>query len=101
MVSYKNKKTFLSTIHATKMEREPKRGRDDLAVSKLKLVNDYNKFMECVVRSDTLIGNYTRALKSFELAVKVAFHFIEGIVLNSFILFNKVKPGKSRFMNFK
>ena len=46
-----------------KTERVSKGGRDDLEASKLKLVNDYNKSMGCVVRSDTLKGNYTSARK--------------------------------------
>ena len=33
--------------------------------------------------------------------VKVVMHFIEEAVLNAFILFDKTKPGKARFMNFK
>ena len=28
-------------------------------------------------------------------------HFIEEVVVNAFILFDKTKPGKVRFMNFK
>ena len=54
----------------------PKRGRDDLAPSKLKLVNDYNKYMGCVVRSDTFIGNYNGYHKSFGWTVKLAFHLL-------------------------
>ena len=50
MVRYKDKKEiyFLSTIHEIKMEKLPKRGRDELSPSKLSLVNDYNKYMEGV-----------------------------------------------------
>ena len=33
--------------------------------------------------------------------VKVVMHFIEEAVLNAFILFDKTKPGKAHFMNFK
>ena len=47
MVRYKNKKDFffLSTIHDMQIEQMPKRERDELAPSKLKLVNDYNANM--------------------------------------------------------
>ena len=57
--------------------------------------------MEGVDRNDGLIGNYTCVHKTFKWTVKVVMHFIEEAVLNAFILFDKTKPGKARFMNFK
>ena len=52
MVRYKDKKEMylLDTIHEVKIERVPKRGREDLFRSKLSLANDYNKYMggDCV-----------------------------------------------------
>ena len=103
MVRYKDKKEIylLSAIHEIKMEKLPKRGRDELSPSKLSLVNDYNKYMEGVDQNDGLIGNYTCVRKTFKWTVKVVMHFIEEVVLNAFILFDKTKPGKARFMNFK
>ena len=61
MVRYKDKKEifFLSTIHDMGIERMPKQGRDELATSKLKLVNDYDADVGGVDRNDALIGNYT------------------------------------------
>ena len=103
MVLYKDKKEiyFLSTIHKIKMEKLPKRGRDELSPSKLSLVNDYKKYMGGVDRNDALVGNYTCVGKTFKWTVKLVMHFIEEALLNAFILFNKTKPGKARFMNFK
>ena len=51
-------------------------------------------------RNDTIIGNHSSVRKSMKWTTKVAFHFIEEAVLNSFILFNKV-IGKKRFLQFK
>ena len=47
MVCYKDRKEMylLDTIHEVKIERVPKRGREDLFRSKLSLANDYNKYM--------------------------------------------------------
>ena len=41
-----------------KIEQMPKRERDNLALSKLKLVNDFNANMGGVDRDDAPIGNY-------------------------------------------
>ena len=66
----------------------PKRGRDELTPSNLKLVNDYNANMGGVDRNNALISNYTCARKSFKWTVKVAIHYVEEAVLNSFILYD-------------
>ena len=54
-----------------------------------------------VDQNDALIGNYTCVRKTFKWTVKVVMHFFEEAALNAFILFDKTKPGKARFMNFK
>ena len=54
-----------------------------------------------VDRNDALVGNYTCICKSFKWTVKVAIHYVEEAVLNSFILYDKINPNKTRFMNFK
>ena len=79
----------------------PKRGRDELAASKLKLVNNYNTNMGGVDRNAALIANCTCVRKSFKWTVKVAMHYVEEAVLNSFILYDKINLNKMRFMNFK
>ena len=95
MVQYKDKKEiyFLSTIHKIKMEKLPKRGRDELSPSKLSLVNDYKKCMGGVDQNDALIGNYTYVRKTFKWTVKLVMHFIEEAVPNAFILFDKTRQG--------
>ena len=54
-----------------------------------------------VDRNDALIVNYTWVRKSFKWTVKVAIHYIEEAVQNSFILYDKINPNKMWFMNFK
>ena len=75
----------------------PKWGRDELAPSKLKLVNYYIANMG---GDDALIGNHTCVTKSFKWTVKVAIHFAVETVLNSFTLYNKINPNKIRFSEF-
>ena len=96
MVRYKDKKEifFLSTIYDMQTERMPKQGRDELASSKLNLVNDDNANVGAVDRNNALIGNYTCARKSFKWTVKVAIHYVEEAVLSSFILYDKINPNK-------
>ena len=103
LVRYKDKKEiyFLSLIHGIKIERVPKRGREETAASKLSLVNDYNKFMGGVDRNDALIGNYSSVRKTLKWTVKVVFHFIEEAFLNAYILNEKFGVKKMRFLAFK
>ena len=67
----------------------------------MKLVNDYNANIGGVDPNDALIGNYTCIRKSCKWNVKVAIHFVEESVLNSFILYDKINPNKMRFKDFK
>ena len=60
-----------------KTERVTKRGPDNLAPSKLEMVNDYNKYMAFMDHNGTLIANYTSVCKSFKWTVKVAFYFTD------------------------
>ena len=76
-------------MHGIKIERLPKRGREEAAASKLSLVDDYNKFMGGVHRNDALIGNYSSVRKTLKWTVKVVFHFIEEAFLNAYILSEK------------
>ena len=72
IVRCKDKKEiyFFSTIKIMKTEKLPKRGRDELAPSKLALVKDYNKFMGGADRNDALVDNYSCVRKSFKWTVK-------------------------------
>ena len=103
LVRYKDKKEiyFLSLIHGIKIERVPKRGREETAASKLSLVNDYHKFMGGVDRNDALIGNYSSVRKTLKWTVKVVFHFIGKAFLNGYILNKKFGVKKMRFLSFK
>ena len=75
---------FLSLIHGIKIQRLPKRGREETAASKLLLVNDYNKFMGGVDWNDALIGNYSSVQKTLKWTVKVVFHFTEEVFLSAY-----------------
>ena len=96
MIRLRDKKEiyFLSTIHNTAVSNTNKKNKDGEIVSKLKLVQGYNKNMGGVERNDALIGNYTSVRKLLKWTTKVAFHFIGEAILNAFLLFNKSNPGK-------
>ena len=83
------------------MSNTNKKNNDGEIVSKVTLVQDYNKNMVGVDRNDTLISNHTSVRKSLKRTTKVALHFIEEAILNTFILFNKANPDKIQFMHFK
>ena len=102
MLRYQDKKEvhFLSTIHQMESARTGKKNKQGEDIIKPVLVNHYNRFMGGIDRNDAMIGNYSSVRKSMKWITKVAVHFIEEAVLNSFILFNKV-IGKKRFLQFK
>ena len=103
LVRYKDKKEiyFLSLIHGIKIDRVPKRGREETAASKLSLVNDYNKFIGGVDRNDAVIGNHSSVRKTLKWTIKVVFHFIEEAFLNAYILNEKFGVKKMHFLAFK
>ena len=83
--------------HGIKIERVPKRSREETAASKLSLVNDYNKFVGGVDWNDALTGNYSSVWKMLKWTVTVVFHFIEKVLLNAYILNEKFGVKKKCF----
>ena len=102
MLWYWDKKEvyFLSTIHQTEFAQTAKKNKRGEDIIKPVLVNHYNRFMGGIDRNDAMIGNYSSIRKSMKWTIKVAFHFIEEAVLNSFALFDKLIR-KKRFPQFK
>ena len=102
MLKYQDQKEvyFLSTIHQMESARTGKKNNQGEDIIKPVLVKHCNRFMGGTDRNNAIIGNYSSIRKSMKLTTKVAFHFIEEAVLNSFILFDKV-IGKKHFLQFK
>ena len=57
---------FLSTLHKSNVIDTRKRDRHGNVIRKLKLVDDYNKFMGGVDRNDEMIGTYSAVRKSMK-----------------------------------
>ena len=91
---------FLSTIHKANMVNTGRRDRQGNQIRKLQVIHDYNRYMGGVDRNDEMIANYNSVRKSMKWTKKVAFHFIEEAVLNSFLLKKKSDITK-RFLKFK
>ena len=102
MLRYRDKKEvhFLSTIHQMESVRTGKKNKQGEGIIKPVLGNHYNRFMGGIDRNDYMISNYSSVRKSMKWTTKVAFHFVEEAVLNSFILFDKFIE-KKRFLQFK
>lgn len=83
----------LSSIHKANVIDTRKRDRQGNVVRKLKLIDDYDRYMGGVDENDEMIGTYSYVTKSTTWTKKVAFHFIEG-VLNAHILFKKERGTK-------
>ena len=88
---------FLSTLHKANVIDTRKRDRHGNVIRKLKLVDDYNKFMGGVDRNDEVIGTYSSVRKSMKWTKKVAFHFIEEGLVNAHILYKKNGGSKRPF----
>ena len=91
---------FLSLIHGIKIERVPKKSREETTASKFSLVNEYNKFMGGVDRNDALTGNYSSVRKTLKWTVSCV-TFYRGSFLNSYILNEKFGVKKKHFFAFK
>ena len=91
---------FLSTINKANVIDTRQRGRQGNAVRKLKLIDDYNRYMGGIDRNDEMIGTYSCVRKSMKWTKKVAFHFLEEGILNAHILFKKV-GGTKPLLRFK
>ena len=74
--------------------------RQGNVVRKLKLIDDYNRYMGDVDRNDEMIGTYSCVRKSMKWTKTVAFHFIEEGILNGHILFKK-EGGTKQLFRFK
>ena len=85
---------FLSSIHKANVIDTRKRHRQGNVVRKLKLIDDYDRYMGGVDKNDEMIGTYSCVTKSIKWTQKVAFHFIEEGVLNAHILFKKERGTK-------
>ena len=90
---------FLSAIHKANVDTR-KRDPQGNVVRKLKLIEDYNRYMGGVDKNDEMICTYSSIRKSMKWTKKVAFHFIEEGILNAYILFKK-EGGTKPLLRFK
>ena len=97
-LKFKDKRdvTMLSTIHNEEMVQ----GRRNAAQQKPKCISDYNKYMGGVDRTHQLLQPYEIARKSLKWYKKLAIHFLQLAMLNSFLLFKK-DGGRKRFLEFQ
>ena len=78
---------FISTIHSNnKLVASNNRTSGD-AIMKQVLIVDYNRNMGFVDKNDQMLASHTCVRKSVKWTIKVAFHFFEEAIFNSFILF--------------
>ena len=69
-------------------------------VSKLALIDDYNKKMGGVDKNDAIVGNYSSVRKSYKWTNKVFFHFLEEALFNSFVVY-KASGGTMLYIKYK
>ena len=86
---------MLTTIHNEEMVP----GQRLAAHHKPRCISDYNKYMGGVDRTDQLMQPYEMARKSLKWYKKLACHFLQLAMLNSFLVFKK-DLGRKRFLEF-
>ena len=86
---------MLTTIHNEEMVP----GRRLAAHHKPRCIADYDKYMGGVDRTDQLMQPYDMARKSLKWYKKLACHFLQLAMLNSFLVYKK-DHGRKRFWNF-
>ena len=87
---------MLTTIHNEEMVP----GLRLPAHHKPRCIADYNKYMGGVDRTDQLMQPYDMARKSLKWYKKLACHFLQLAMLNSFLV-NKKDRGQKRFLEFQ
>ena len=87
---------MLTTIHNEEMVP----GRRLAAHHKPRCIVDYNKYMGGVDRTDQLMQPYNMARKSLKWYKKLACHFLQLAMLNSFLVYKKDR-GRKRFLEFQ
>lgn len=95
---------FLSTIHKANMVNTGRCDCQGNQIRKLQVIHDYNCYMGGVDWNNKMTANYNSLRKSMKWTKKVAFHFIEEAVLNSFYLKGNLTsegaPWNSRWRQF-
>ena len=90
-VKFKDKKDvyMLSTIHDDSMVHRADRRHRNQRQTKPTCIADYNKYMGGVDRTDQLLKPYEVPRKTLKWYKKVAIHFMQLAMLNSFIVYQK------------
>ena len=90
-VKFKDKKDLymLSTIHDDSMVHRADRRHRNQHQTKPTCIADYNKYMGGVDCTDQLLKPYEVPCKTLKWYKKVAIHFMQLAMLNSFIVYQK------------
>lgn len=101
-LKFKDKKAvyMLSTIHANSMVHRPDRRHRNQRQSTPTCISEYNKYMGGVDRTDQLMQPYEIPRKSMKWYKKVALHFIQLAMLNSYIVYQK-DGGRKPLLGFE
>lgn len=91
---------FISTIHPNNKLVASNDKTSGTTTMKDVLIVDYNHNMGFVDKNDQMLASHTCVRKCTKWTTKVAFHFIEEAIFNSFILF-KMHNKRSTFKKFK
>ena len=101
-LKFKDKKDvfMLSTIHDDSLVNRPDRRHPNQRHTKPTCISDSNKYMGGVDCTDQLLKPYAAPGKSLKWYKKMAIHFMQLSMLNSFIIYQK-DGGRKAFLGFQ
>lgn len=107
MTVWKNNKivTLISTCVGAEpvnyIERFDEKNKEMISKTSPQIVKDYNSHMGGVDLMDSFIGRYRIKVKSRKWYIRIVYHLLNMVVINSWFLDKKTRPSKVfLYMNF-
>lgn len=93
--------TYAGKLPETKVKRFNRSTKSKIEVSCPFVVTEYNRHMGGVDLLDSLIGRYKIKMRSRKWYIRLFYHFIDLTVVNSWLLYKRVKEEQNLPMQFE
>jgi len=106
-VSWKDNKienvtsTFIGALEPTKVRRNDKKTKKNVDVERPKIIEVYNKHMGGVDLMDSLIGRYRIIMRTKKWYIKIFYHLLHMMVVNSWLMYKKITVNTMPLAKFR